>query len=82
TNMIINYCEFLNQKYYSEDINFNNTPTDKEQEMVRIFARYLLADHWEVLQLSNAEQYKYNCKKGYPNDKYSFIQKFNIIIIN
>ncbi|MCT2596375.1 MULTISPECIES: hypothetical protein [Staphylococcus] len=82
TNMIINYCEFLNQKYYSEDINFNNTPTDKEQEMVRIFARYLLADHWEVLQLSNAEQYKYNCKKGYPNDKYNFIQKFNIIIIN
>ena len=30
--------------------------------MIRIFARYLLANHWEVLQLTQAEKYRYNEK--------------------
>lgn len=97
TNNIIDYCKYLSKNYYQpHELTYTKSYKDKrdnsfeeyitkpsvqEQEMVRIFARYLLADHWEVLQLSNAEQYKYNCEKGYPNDKYNFIQKFNIKII-
>lgn len=50
----------------------NNTKNDKTEtkpelsenhaEMIRIFARYLLANHWEVLQLTQAEKYRYNEK--------------------
>lgn len=65
TDAIICYREYL----YDLDI-LNDTKDDKKEtnlsekqaEMIRIFARYLLANHWEVLQLTQAEKYRYNEK--------------------
>lgn len=51
TNLIITFCDSLNNL----DNNDCRLLTLKEQEMVRVFSRYLLAHQWEILQLSPTE---------------------------
>ena len=98
TNNIIDYCKYLSENYYQthastctnsyEDKKDNSfeeyitKPSVQEQEMVRIFARYLLADHWEVLQLSNAELYRYNKLKNISNEHYTILQRLHLCITN
>ena len=49
--------------------------------MIRIFARYLLANHWEVLQLTQAEKYRYN-EKHYSNAHYTIIESIYYKTVN
>lgn len=60
TNLIIIFCDSLN----TLDNNECKLLTLKEQEMVRVFCRYLLADQWEKLQLSQTESFVLDNKKG------------------
>lgn len=85
TDAIICYREYL----YDLDI-LNDTKDDKKEtnlsekqaEMIRIFARYLLANHWEVLQLTQAEKYRYNEKKHYSNTHYTKIESIYYKTVN
>ncbi|MDU9351545.1 hypothetical protein [Staphylococcus warneri] len=87
TDAIIGYREYL----YDKKI-LNNTKNDeteikpelseKHAEMIRIFARYLLANHWEVLQLTQAEKYRYNEKKHYSNAHYTKIESLYFKTVN
>lgn len=77
TNLIIDFSESLN--------NLDNLSckllNPKEQEMVRVFCRYLLTNQWEVLQLTPVEQYKIN--KDNSKIKYSLNQNlgYGILIL-
>lgn len=77
TNLIIDFSESLN--------NLDNLSckllNPKEQEMVRVFCRYLLTNQWEVLQLTPVEQYKIN--KDNSKVKYSLNQNlgYGILIL-
>ncbi|WP_369352372.1 hypothetical protein [Staphylococcus epidermidis] len=70
TNLIIDFSESMN--------NLDNLSckllNPKEQEMVRVFCRYLLTNQWEVLQLTPVEQYKIN-KDNY---KYNYSLNQNL----
>lgn len=87
TDAIIGYRDYL----YDFDI-INNTKNDKQEinqelsekhaEMIRIFARYLLANHWEILQLTPAEKFRYNDRQKYSNDHYTKIEIIYLKIIN
>lgn len=97
TNEIIDYCEHLYNNYVPPYINDDECPNNnnesfkcqktlnlskEQEEMIRIFARYLLANHWEVLQLTQAEKFRYNEKKGFSNNHYTKLETLYLISIN
>ncbi|WP_239710519.1 MULTISPECIES: hypothetical protein [unclassified Mammaliicoccus] len=58
TNEIIKFCEQMQKKY--DDAYCKNSILKKsDREKARIYSRYLLANHWEVLQLTDKEYKKY-----------------------
>ncbi|MCE4984718.1 hypothetical protein KJC01_03360 [Staphylococcus arlettae] len=64
TNEMIDFCNDMKAKYdnkYSceSEILFKN-----DREKVRIYSRYLLANHWEILQLSDKEYKRYCMLRG------------------
>lgn len=64
TNEMIDFCNDMKAKYdnkYSceSEILFKN-----DREKVRIYSRYLLANHWEILQLSHKEYKRYCMLRG------------------
>ena len=79
SDKIIEFCDDLANRYKNQlkILTFN------EQEMTRIFCRYLLANQWEILQLSSLEQYfikkrrrqSGKIKEELINKKYSWHQK-------
>lgn len=77
TNLIIDFSESLNNL----DNHSCKLLNPKEQEMVRVFCRYLLTNQWEVLQLTPVEQYKIN--KDNSKIKYSLNQNlgYGILIL-
>lgn len=93
TNEIIDFCDNL------DNVNKSSLRllTFNEQEMIRIFCRYLLANQWELLQLSPIEQYiieknklneetqgkkkKEEKEEKRRSEKYSWHQKFKYSII-
>jgi hypothetical protein len=55
TNEIIKFCEYITSTHYNSnyDLPYN------EQEIIRIYSRYLLANQWEVLQLTSIQMKTY-----------------------
>lgn len=69
TKDIIKYCDDMKQKY-DDNYNCESKILFKiDREKARIYSRYLLANHWEVLQLSDKEYKKYRICRGDPLDQ-------------
>lgn len=97
TDNIIDYCEYLYNNYVPNVSENNKSFTDnnetvktkqilylskQQQEMIRVFARYLLSNHWEVLQLTQAEKFRYNEIKKFSNNHYTKIEIIYLMSIN
>ena len=69
TDEIIDYCNDM-QKIYDSDTCKNGDKCEskilskKYREKARIYSRYLLANHWEILQLTENEYKKYCRLRG------------------
>lgn len=52
TNDIIDFCNFLENKYYSKNLNYEYSKllSFEETQLFHLFSRYLLKHHWEVNQ--------------------------------
>ncbi|QDR64797.1 hypothetical protein FPV13_07870 [Mammaliicoccus sciuri] len=58
TNDIIEFCEQM-QKKYDQSYCKRSVLKKSDREKARIYSRYLLANHWEILQLTDKEYKKY-----------------------
>lgn len=67
TNEIIKFCDCVT----SSHSNINESLPFLEQEMTRIYCRYLLANQWEILQLTFIKRkfYKLQMGKWYKKEK-------------
>lgn len=59
TNDIIRFCDCITSSHFEIDKHLPYI----EQEMTRIYCRYLLANHWEVLQLGFIKRRYYDISK-------------------
>lgn len=55
TNDIIDFCNFLENKYYYRDLNYDQSKllSFEETQLFHLFSRYLLKHHWEVNQMKS-----------------------------
>ncbi|MEB7768496.1 hypothetical protein [Mammaliicoccus sciuri] len=58
TNIIIEFCKQMQMKY-DKDCCKTSLLEKSDREKARIYSRYLLANHWEILQLTDKEYKKY-----------------------
>ncbi|HLQ82457.1 hypothetical protein [Staphylococcus saprophyticus] len=59
TNQIIEFCEEMKTKYDNKYSCESKILFIQDREKVRIYSRYLLANHWEILQLTKKDYKKY-----------------------
>lgn len=59
TNQIIKFCEEMKTKYDNKYSCESKILFIQDREKVRIYSRYLLANHWEILQLTKKDYKKY-----------------------
>ncbi|MCG1103221.1 hypothetical protein K4S41_07105 [Staphylococcus epidermidis] len=64
THEIIKYCNEMQKNYDDKNDSCENETESKildknDREKARIYSRYLLANHWEVLQLTKKDYKKY-----------------------
>lgn len=64
TNEIISFCDNMQTKYDNKYSCESKILFINDREKVRIYSRYLLANHWEILQLSKREYKKYEKEKN------------------
>lgn len=64
TNEIIDFCNDMQIKYENKYSCESKILFNIDREKVRIYSRYLLANHWETLQLSKREYKKYKKHKA------------------
>ncbi|MEB7719706.1 hypothetical protein [Staphylococcus xylosus] len=63
TNEIIEYCDQM-QEIYDVSSCKSSILAKEHREKARIYSRYLLANHWEILQLSDNEYKRYRILRG------------------
>src|SRR5699024_8987537 len=64
TNEIIDFCNDMKIKYDNKYSCESKILFNVDREKVRIYSRYLLANHWEILQISKREYKKYEKEKN------------------
>lgn len=64
TNEMIDFCNDMKTKYDNKYSCESEILFYSDREKVRIYSRYLLANHWEILQLSKREYKKYEKEKN------------------
>ncbi|MDK9857672.1 hypothetical protein [Staphylococcus equorum] len=65
TNEMIDFCNDMKVKYDNKYSCESEILFYSDREKVRIYSRYLLANHWEILQLSKREYKKYEKESSY-----------------
>ncbi|WP_459470201.1 hypothetical protein [Staphylococcus cohnii] len=82
TDLIIHFTDKLvNTKTDTTLFKFNYQLSENSKEMVRTFCRYLLANQWEILQLTPTEQYMLDKHNNKSKVKYSWHQRLKHCIL-